>query len=212
MLLYFIRHGETPWNTEGRMQGHADTPLNDMGILLAKITGEKLGHVHFDLAISSPLIRAAETARLVLGDRKTPVLLDDRIREINWGKWEGLCALEDKSEIPGKHFRKFYTDPFGFEGAPEGESIQDVCRRTGAFYKELVQNPEYQDKTILISTHGCAVRGILHNVYENKEDFWQGGVPANCAVNIVKVEHGESTLMEGDIIYYDEAYKTDYYR
>lgn len=212
MLLYLIRHGETPWNTEGRMQGHADTPLNEMGILLAKITGEKLEHVHFDLAISSPLKRAAETARLIMGKRKAPVLFDDRIREINWGKWEGLCALKHKNEIPDNDFRKFYTDPFGFDGAPEGESILDVCHRTKEFYKELVQNPDYQDKTILVATHGCAVRGILNNVYSDKDNFWQGGVPANCAVNIVKVANGESTLVERDIVYYDEVYKTDYYR
>ena len=67
MKIYLIRHGETSWNTLGRLQGRTDIELNENGIRLAKITGEKLKDVHFDLAIASPLKRAYETAGLVLG-------------------------------------------------------------------------------------------------------------------------------------------------
>lgn len=62
MKIYLIRHGETSWNTLGRLQGRTDIELNENGIRLAKITGEKLKDVHFDLAIASPLKRAYETA------------------------------------------------------------------------------------------------------------------------------------------------------
>ncbi len=90
MKLYIIRHGETSWNAEGRLQGQTDIPLNENGIRLAKITGEALKEVPFDLAISSPLKRARQTAELVLAGRQVPVLEDARIEELSFGSWEGL--------------------------------------------------------------------------------------------------------------------------
>ena len=95
MKIYLIRHGETSWNTLGRLQGRTDIELNENGIRLAKITGEKLKDVHFDLAIASPLKRAYETAGLVLGDRNIPILTDERIEEISFGEWEGLCCRRE---------------------------------------------------------------------------------------------------------------------
>ena len=210
MLLYFVRHGETVWNAEGRLQGEMDVPLNERGILLAKLTGEGLKEVSFDLAISSPLSRAADTAQIILGERKIPLILEPRIQEIRWGVWEGLCAGKDNFEIPDKEFHKFYTDPFHFKGAPGGETIIQVCKRTGEFYHELISNKQYRDKTILISTHGCAVRGILNKIYPDPGDFWQSGVPVNCAVNIVKVEE-KSMFIKKDMIFYDQSYVRDSY-
>ena len=104
MKIYLIRHGETPWNTLGRLQGRTDIELNENGIRLAKITGEKLKDVHFDLAIASPLKRAYETAGLVLGDRNIPILTDERIEEISFGEWEGLCCRRENYQIPSKRF------------------------------------------------------------------------------------------------------------
>ena len=68
MRVYIIRHGETLWNSEGRLQGKADIDLNENGIRLAKITAEGMKHISFDLAITSPLIRARRTAELIIGD------------------------------------------------------------------------------------------------------------------------------------------------
>ena len=66
MKLYIKRHGETVWNSLRKLQGTADIPLNENGIRLAEITGKALAEVPFDFAVSSPLSRAVETARLVL--------------------------------------------------------------------------------------------------------------------------------------------------
>lgn len=100
MRLYLIRHGETVWNTEGRLQGKADIELNENGIRLAKVTGEAMKDIHFDLAITSPLKRARQTAELVLGERKVPILEDSRIEEITFGVWEGLCCKREKLSDP----------------------------------------------------------------------------------------------------------------
>jgi arsenate reductase len=78
-------------------------------------------------------------------------------------------------------------------------------KRTGEFYQELIHNPDYQDKTILISTHGFALRAMLNPIYEDGSDFWHGQVPYNCAVNILEVVDGESHFIKEDAIYYDKA-------
>ena len=205
MLIYVIRHGETALNLESRLQGWLDVPLNENGILVARLTGEALRDVRFDRAISSPLSRAADTARLILEENGSPVFLetDDRLREIKWGSWEGLCCAEERMEVPGASFSDFFYNAMSFDGAPDGESIADVIRRTGDFFRELIADPQNDGKTILISTHGCSMRGLLHTVYEDQSDFWQGSLPPNCAVNIIAVEDGACRFEARDQVYYD---------
>ena len=218
MLLYVIRHGETKWNADGRLQGCADIPLNENGRELARITGEALKEVPFDLIITSPIQRARETGALVAEPseryygRKIPVILDDRIREIDWGSWEGLGCTERNYEIPDENYNLFMTDALHFAGSPDGESVADVCDRTAEFLQEVIHNPEYEDKTILISTHGCAMRAMLNPLYENRLDFWQGHVPYNCTVNVVEAHHGLAKLAEKDKIYYDASLCFDNYK
>lgn len=206
MLIYIVRHSKTNGNLKGILQGWIDEPLNDVGREIAVITAKALSDVKFDAAYSSPLSRAYETAEIILRynkNEKPAIQKDNRIKEINFGEWEGLCMIPDKSTIPSDTFGYFYTDPFSFQNAPSGESVLDVCKRAGEFYQELISREELQDKTILLATHGCAVRALLRQVYEDKSDFWHGKVPKNCAVNIVEVKNGESKLIGEDLVYYD---------
>ena len=110
------------------------------------------------------------------------------------------------------NFDDFYRDPFHFRPAGDGETIQEVCDRAEAFYHELTAKPELQDKTILIATHGCCMRALLRNVYEDKNDFWHGGVPYNCAVSIIEVQNGVSTLLADNKIYYDPSDCVNFYK
>lgn len=211
MRLYVIRHGETVWNTQGRLQGRTDIELNENGVRLARITGEALRDVPFDLAISSPLKRAVDTARLVLGTRELPIRTDARIQEIGFGEWEGLCCRGDGYNIPSDEFSKFFKEPWSYEPPAGGESIAQICERTRDFYEELLRTEEYQDKTILIAAHGCSTRAFLHNVYEDKQDFWHRTVPPNCAVNILEILGGEARLLEEDRVYYDRGEIKNFY-
>ena len=206
-----IRHGETPWNTRGLLQGHADIELNENGRRLAQITAEKMKDIPFDLAFSSPLKRAYETAEIVLAGREIPIIRDLRLMEISFGEWEGLCCRGDNYNIPGSGFSKFFMDPFHYVPPKGGETVSQVCERTENFYQELIRNPEYQDKTILIASHGCAVRALLHQVYEDKDNFWRSKVPANCSVSIVDVTDGTAKLAEEDKIYYSPDECKDFY-
>lgn len=211
MLLYIIRHGQTQWNVEKRLQGRADTELDKDGIRLAKVTAEKMKDIPFDLALTSPLKRARNTAEIILAGRNVPIIEDERLMEISFGSWEGLSCSKTNFEIPTEHFDDFYQKPFEFVTAADGETIRQVCERLKGFYEELIAKKAYQDKTILIATHGCAVRALLNNVYENKEDFWRGHVPMNCAVNIVEVTNGKARLLEEDKIYYSKEDCVDFY-
>ncbi|MDO4295303.1 MAG: histidine phosphatase family protein [bacterium] len=211
MKLYIIRHGETNWNVQGRLQGQTDTELNENGIRLAKVTAQNMREIPLDLAITSPLKRARHTAELILEGRGIPLLEDKRLMEIHFGSWEGLCSRKDNYEIPSEHFSDFYFHPMEFQGAADGESIRQLCERTANFWQELIHKPEYQDKNILLASHGCAVRALLQNVYEDKTDFWHGKVPPNCAVNIVEVENGRGILLEEDKIYYSKEDCVDFY-
>ena len=211
MRLYIVRHGETDWNVQRRLQGESDVPLNHEGKAMAVKTGEALREIPFDLAVTSPYIRAEETADLILGDRKLPRLTDPRIREITWGEWDGKTVEEIKDMGKKEEFDLFYKAPFQFQGAPGGETIKQVCARGKNFLEDLEARPEYAGKTILIVSHGCTIRGILNHLYDRQEDFWQGMVPPNCAVNILELEQGRIKAWDKDAVYYDAAMIKDYY-
>lgn len=200
MKLYMIRHGETAWNKERKLQGHADVPLNENGRALAEETGKALADISFDYAFSSPLKRAAETAELVLKGRKLSIQTDERIKEIGFGEYEGICMT---GEFADPEFEKFFVAPDQYQPPKGGETIEHVRERTGAFLKELAENPEYQDKTIFIATHGAAMKGLITNITgESISDYWRGGVHKNCAISIAECQNGVYTLISENQVYY----------
>ena len=203
MKLYVVRHGETVWNKLHKVQGSADIPLAENGILLAEKTGEALRNVSFDLCITSPLIRARKTAELILERQsiEVPVIEDARIKEIDFGDLEGVVCFTDDHEYLNDQMKDFFEEPWKFERPAHGENIADILKRTGEFWEELIHDPALQDKTILIASHGCAVRALLQNVYHDPENFWHGCVPPNCGVNVVEVTDGHAVLLEEDKVY-----------
>ena len=201
MKLYVLRHGITPWNKEKRVQGCVDISLAEEGIALAEKTGKALVDIPFDLCFSSPLQRARQTAACVLGDREIPVILDKRIQEIDFGILEGTRFKDDNGIVISPEMDVFFNDPIHFERPENGENIQDILERTREFWMEKTTDPALADKTILISTHGCAARALLQNVYQDPEHFWHGCVPPNCSINLVEVKDGKAVLLEEDRVY-----------
>ena len=206
MKIYIIRHGETEANAQGFMQGWSDGPLNEDGIKLAQITGEKLKGVKFDAAFSSPLKRAKETAELVLkaSGNDCPIYLDDRIKVINMGEYEGHKFKREM--LSG--VKEFLINPIDVGSFPGGESVNETMDRTQAFLKEL-GSKDYD--TVLVSTHGCAVRCMLNFLYDDPSNFWHGQVPLNCCINIVEAKDGKLKLTDEDLILYDKSLCVDRY-
>lgn len=203
MKIYIMRHGETDWNIQKRLQGRTDIPLNENGRDLARITAEALKDVPFDLAVSSPLARALETAEIVIGDRNVPVLTDERLIEISFGDFEGMISGKENYEIPDTEFSNFFLAPDKYLPPPHGEDIRSLGGRTKAFMDDILNRGEYQEKTILITTHGGAMRGLLNSVRTfEMSDFWNGGVPKNCGVAILECRNGKAEVLEENKIYY----------
>lgn len=201
MLLYILRHGITPWNKLKKVQGAVDIPLAPEGVELAQKTGEALRSVAFDLCFCSPLTRAKETAQYVLGNRPIPIIEDKRIQEIDFGALEGTRFKDEQGNIISREMEIFFTDPLRFKRPENGEDIEDILARTREFWIEKTTDPSLADKTILISSHGCAVRALLQNVYCDKEHFWHGSVPPNCSINLVEVSERGIYLLEEDRVY-----------
>ncbi len=212
MKIYFIRHGETPWNTRARLQGKSDIPLNEKGVALAKKTGQALYHVPFSRIYTSPLERAYQTAVETAAGRDIPIVKDDRLTEISFGPWEGLSCSKDNCEVPMEQFRDFFERPFQFQPPAGGESLEEVCIRSEAFLREILQLYGETEETILVSTHGCTLRCLMYYFYKDATvNFWRGHVPPNCGVTIVSADMENFEVLEEDIVYYNENEMTDYY-
>jgi broad specificity phosphatase PhoE len=152
--LLLVRHGETDWNAEGRLQGHTDRPLNDHGRSQAKDLAERLAGEGADAIYTSDLVRAKETAEIVGERLGLTVVVDPDLREKDWGTWEGLTG-DERVQV------EF-----------EGESTEDHRDRVmGAVRRIVARHPEQR---IVVVTHGgslrriqAAVNGIADPVIEN---------------------------------------------
>jgi probable phosphoglycerate mutase len=101
--LLLVRHGETDWNADGRLQGHTDRPLSEFGRRQAQQLAAELGGEELEAIYSSDLARARETAEIVGERLGLPVVLDPDLREKDWGNWEGLTSVErDRVEFVGE--------------------------------------------------------------------------------------------------------------
>ncbi|MBR2762342.1 MAG: histidine phosphatase family protein [Solobacterium sp.] len=211
MLIYVIRHGETPANMEGKLSGWTDDPLNENGRRLAVITGRNMKGIVFDECFSSPLSRARETAEIVLREsgNEIPVIIDDRIKEIFVGDWEGVSFRDPDHHAFIEDIKTYFLNPFELNGCPNGENARAVCERTQAFLKELMARDD--DRNYLVSTHGFAMRAMLNFLYDHPEDFWQSHMPYNCCVNIIEAHGGKGKVIAFDKVYYSEEDIVDHY-
>jgi probable phosphoglycerate mutase len=161
--IYYIRHGETDWNAEGKLQGALDVPLNDLGRRQAACAGAILaalftrdGRSESALAfIASPLGRARSTMELVRGSLKLPPHdygIDDRLREIGYGQWEGSTLAQMQAADPELFARrqaeKWTVSP------PGGESYVEVQARVSDWYRTLTAD------TVAVA-HGGTARALM---------------------------------------------------
>lgn len=206
MELYLVRHGETDWNKARRVQGSADIQLNEYGRYLAEETAKGLKDVSFDLAYTSPLLRAKETAEIILQGRQIPLIEDEAIQEMGFGEYEGMCISGPNRAPETPKFNKFFVDTANYIPGKGGETVRQFLERTGKFLDKICNNPEYAEKRILISTHGAAMMALLNNVQGNLEvaDFWTKEVPPNCAVTVVEVKDGKRKIVKENLVYYKE--------
>jgi len=159
MRILLARHGETPWNAEGRYQGQEDIPLSDVGERQAALLGARLADVRIDRAVASPLSRADRTARLALGEARATALANDAgLAEIAHGTWEGLLASEIRARDPER--LSAWRDAPDTVQMPGGESLQQVFDRAWPAFARAVDGLG-PDDTALIVAHDAVNRVIL---------------------------------------------------
>ena len=162
MRILLARHGETPWNTEGRYQGQIDIPLSPVGEAQARALGERLRGVPITRAVASPLSRARRTAELALGeDRAGMLALDPDIQEIAHGEWEGLLAAEIAEKDPAR-LRAWREEPDTVL-MPGGESLRQVLERSWRGLQRATEGLG-EDDTLLMVAHDAVNRVLLCRV------------------------------------------------
>lgn len=153
--LTLVRHGETAWNTERRYQGGSDVPLNDVGRVQAEQLAPRLQNIAFDAVYSSDLSRAMQTAQLALAERAALIRPEPRLREINFGKFEGLTYEEIKQQYPQELATWEQDRNMPTHG---GESLDAVVARVRDFAAHLRGTHDTQH--VLVVGHGGSL-GIL---------------------------------------------------
>lgn len=190
MMLYIVRHGETDWNRMKKVQGRTDIPLNDYGRHLAEETAEGMKEIRLDLAYTSPLRRARETAEILLAGRNIPLIDEERIQEISFGRYEGMYSGGDQRSPESDAFNRFFSDTGNYVPPEDAETIPQLYERTGAFLAEMCAREDLADKNILVSTHGAAMTALLNRIKGSLsvEHFWKDEVPPNCSVTMVEIK------------------------
>ena len=151
MKIFTVRHGQTAWNLEGRMQGSMDIPLDGTGLGQAERLSERLSKEKIDIIYTSDLARAVKTAEVINSRHNAEIVPSAAIREINFGTFEGQLLSESGAELD----RLLNLG----QAAPGGEDVYALGKRVHNFLdKILSQNHE----NIVIVSHGVAIRAMIH--------------------------------------------------
>ncbi|MCC2971362.1 histidine phosphatase family protein [Massilia sp. IC2-476] len=193
--IFLIRHGETAWNAEKRLQGHLDIPLNAEGERQAALLGAALAAEPVDHIVSSDLMRARQTAEAIARTRGARVATDPALRERCYGGFEGLLYSEIAARFPLEFAAWQARDVDGVlpPGTNQGESFRQFYERAvGAILAHAQAHP---GKTIALVAHGgvleCAYRAALGLSLETPRDF----KVLNASVNRFVVEEGGLKLV-----------------
>jgi probable phosphoglycerate mutase len=184
-----VRHGETAWNLEARLQGQLDIPLNERGHEQARRAARSLADERPDVVVSSDLERAQATARAIAAHNDCPLVLEPGLRERSFGRFEGLTHTEVASRWPEESQRWRTRDPDFAPG--EGESLRAFFERCVGATLRVAE--AYRGKTVVLVAHG----GVLDCLYRaatrvelDAPRIWQLD---NAAIN--RLLHTESGLM-----------------
>lgn len=199
--VYIVRHGETEWNAQGRIQGHSDIPLSDYGRLQAQSVARRLSQVSFSVAYASDSSRTHETARIVLGDTGTPLHTTPQLREYRKGVFEGLTVEEHALRFPDQYRASLKND---LDFAPTGgESIREASARMARLVEENLRN--HLDETVLVVGHGGSLRSLIVALLGLPLEANWKFIMDNCALSMVRTYPDNAVLH----LYNDTAHLAD---
>lgn len=198
--VYFVRHGETPWNVEHRCQGLSDIPLNENGIAEAQEAAKGLAEagITWDIAFSSPLKRAKMTADILTEGSGKPLIVDDRLHEMAFGEYEGT-VVELINEDESHPMWGFVNAAEKYHPTGDAETYDDVRNRIESFFRDriypLADDPDVEN--VLIIGHGGVIREMLCWVagWEREGYYHSSHIISNCSVCILECDGGKPVLV-----------------
>ena len=190
--LCVVRHGETPWNAERRLQGHLDIELNQNGLAQAHATAKALAAHTFTAFYSSDLQRARLTAECIAGERRHEIVPHTGLRERNYGHFQGLTYADAEQRFPEDYARFLHRDA-DFAFSEDGESLKDFAASVVGALSEIVAR--HPGELVLVVTHGGSL-DIIHRLaagtsLDTPRDFT---IP-NAALNWIAHDTGEWQLL-----------------
>ena len=172
--ILLVRHGETDWNRDRRVQGHTDIPLNDEGRRQARALAAELDGEIVDTTYSSDLLRARETAEILCVERGTQLVTLAALREKHFGTWEGLTDTEVLERFPDARERSI--------GWGDAESTEEMSTRVLEAVRRIAA--DHDGQRVLVVTHGGPMRAILRHCDGEADSI------ANCAMVRLEARDG----------------------
>ena len=190
MKIHLIRHAETEWNLNRRLQGWGDAPLTEKGILQSRALGVKIGEMTFDRYYCSTSARARTTLSIAMNGRPYDCEYSDNLREIGLGDWEGRSQAEIEVAEP-ENFEAFWKTPREYH-PHGGERYEDVIARTTREVERIVSNG---GDNVLVMSHTIAIRCIILGMLgEEISTFWQRPYLNPTSVTLVEWDGAAFTL------------------
>lgn len=202
MEIFFLRHGETEWNRERRIQGSTEwTDLTDGGVRLAEATrdGMLARGLSFGRIFSSPYRRALHTAQILGAGLGQEPVVDDRLREISFGPYEG--TRYGKGLFEDENIRACFVDPPRYVARDGAEPFDSVLARIRAFVGEALTPLAGTCSRVLVVAHGGVLRTVLRLAGEiSLPDFWKGSQP-NCCAHVFALVDGKLELRARSVVF-----------
>ena len=191
-----MRHGETDWNIEKRLQGRTDIPLNENGIKLAEITSEEIfkNGITFDRIYTSPLVRAVKTAEIINKHSLVSIIPDDRIIEFCFGEAEGVTMSEIKTNDRYSFIRNWFLDGDNYRAEKGAESYEEFFSRLQNFLDNEIKPLENKVNNLLIVCHGGVVWGLLKQMLNWPVNTFASTKIPNCGLNLCTLTNGSYKL------------------
>lgn len=199
-----IRHGETALNVKGCYYGRTDAVLSEKGISQARYLKEILKEVSFDYIVASPLVRAYNTAQIVMEEREQEIFGDRRLMEQDFGIFEGMTYKEIQNTYPKE--LAAWNEEFSTYRIPKGESFADVRSRAEDFLRDIPSGRESKGEKMLIVAHKGTLGHLLAAMLKLPLDgYWNFVFEQGC-YSVVDLEDGyaiirklnASILVEGE--------------
>ncbi|TGD25338.1 histidine phosphatase family protein [Companilactobacillus suantsaicola] len=199
MDLYFVRHGKTQWNLEGKYQGgHGDSPLLDESLHDISLLAKRLKDVDIDHMYTSPLPRAKTTAETLIKDlhRQIALTVVDGLREFDLGIMEGRKFSELELEMPEVIYA-FRNEPKDYDySLIRGESFEQVAKRTTEAVEEIVNENNGQGNVVIVS-HGAALVTLIQSLLGTSvKDIRKDGGLSNTSLTHLQYKNGQYKLIE----------------